>query len=204
MSCNQIVNKGSSSNEYTHTDTDLHLVGNVSAVNRVCIFYFLVHVNVAKNTQGQEYLFLEHRVHLKYIKRVKCVVMHYILTRFRTVSTMSLLLTSPTWIRPMRTANFILIFRIGTEGLITPAGRTIEPAPDTIISPVTAPVAACCPWPEGGSRSESKTEPGTETGFSLDISSQIRRSGRCFTCCVPPSDCAKASRSKGEKRKCLE
>lgn len=60
------------------------------------------------------------------------------LTRLSTVSTMSRLLTSPTWIRPTNTANFIWIFLIGTAGLITPAGRTIEPAADTILSPVVA------------------------------------------------------------------
>ncbi|TNN54097.1 hypothetical protein EYF80_035718 [Liparis tanakae] len=104
---------------------------------------------------------------------------------FSTVSTMSLLLTSPTWIRPTSTANFIWIFLIGTGGLITPAGRTMEPAEDTILSPVApepAPAVTCC-WteePGGGggggweSRSVSASEEvdpgGAETGFSLDIS----------------------------------
>ncbi|KAL1266452.1 hypothetical protein QQF64_002127 [Cirrhinus molitorella] len=91
---------------------------------------------------------------------------------------MSLLLTSPTWIKPMSTANFILIFRIGTEGFITPAGRTTAPDPDTIMSPVTEPVTTCCPEPGGAaaaggvraSRSVSEAEPGGKTGFSLDIS----------------------------------
>lgn len=95
---------------------------------------------------------------------------------------MSLLLTSPTWIKPMSTANFILIFRIGTEGFITPAGRTTAPDPDTIMSPVTEPVTTCCPEPGGAaavaaagggvgaSRSVSEAEPGAKTGFSLDIS----------------------------------
>lgn len=98
------------------------------------------------------------------------------LTRFKTVSTISLLLTSPTWIKPMSTANFILIFRIGTEGFITPAGRTTAPDPDTIMSPVTEPVTTCCPEPGGAaggggaSRSVSEAEPGAKTGFSLDIS----------------------------------
>ena len=111
------------------------------------------------------------------------------LTRFSTVSTMSLLLTSPTWIRPTSTANFIWIFLIGTAGLITPAGRTIEPAEDTILSPVApepAPAATCCCCCDGGcccaeepgggweSRSVSASEEaepgGAETGFSLDIS----------------------------------
>lgn len=106
-----------------------------------------------------------------------------LLTRFSTVSTMSLLLTSPTWIRPTNTANFIWIFLIGTAGLITPAGRTIEPAADTILSPVApepAPAAncCCCCTEEPGGRWESRSvsvskeaEPGgAETGFSLDIS----------------------------------
>ncbi len=97
------------------------------------------------------------------------------LTRFKTVSTISLLLTSPTWIKPMSTANFIWIFRIGTEGFITPAGRTTAPDPDTIMSPVTEPVTTCCPEPAaaggvGATRSVSEAEPGDKTGFSLDIS----------------------------------
>lgn len=82
---------------------------------------------------------------------------------------MSRLVTSPTWISPMRTANFILIFRIGTDGLIIPAGSTTEPEADIIIvSPETA--AVCCPWPGGGCRSESDIEPGIATGLSLVIS----------------------------------
>lgn len=47
-----------------------------------------------------------------------------------TVSTMSLLLTSPTCMSPIRTANFIRMLRIGTEGLIIPAGSTTEPEPE--------------------------------------------------------------------------
>lgn len=93
---------------------------------------------------------------------------------------MSLLLTSPTWIKPMSTANFILIFRIGTEGFITPAGRTTAPDPDTIISPVTDPVKTCCPEPGGGgaSRSVSEAEPGGKTGFSLGIPTRIPKKER--------------------------
>ena len=91
------------------------------------------------------------------------------LTRFSTVSTISRLLTSPTWISPIRTANFILIFRIGTDGLIIPVGRSTGPEPDIITaSPETA--AARCPWPGGGCRCESDTEPGIVTGLSLVIS----------------------------------
>lgn len=51
------------------------------------------------------------------------------LTRFSTVSTMSRLLTSPTCMSPIRTANFILILRMGTDGLMTPPGSTMEPEP---------------------------------------------------------------------------
>ena len=101
-----------------------------------------------------------------------------LLTKFSTVSTISRLLTSPTWISPMRTANFILIFRIGTDGLIIPAGRTTEPEPDIIIvSPAAAAetAAACCLWPGGGCRSESDTEPGIVTGLSLVMSTQTGR-----------------------------
>ena len=122
------------------------------------------------------------------------------LTRFSTVSTMSLLLTSPTWIRPTSTANFIWIFLIGTAGLITPAGRTMEPAADTILSPVTAPelapaAATCCcgcgaeePGGGCGSRSVSVSEEaepgGAEAGFSLDISpleTEERSGRRCLS-----------------------
>ena len=105
-------------------------------------------------------------------QRRKCV-----LTKFNTVSTISRLLTSPTWISPTSTANFILIFRIGTAGLIIPAGRTTEPEPDIIIvSPAAAETAAaCCPWPAGGLRSESDSEPGIVTGLSLVISSKTER-----------------------------
>lgn len=73
-----------------------------------------------------------------------------LLTRFSTVSTMSRLLTSPTSISPTTTANFILIFRIGTDGSMVPAGKTIEPEPAIIIiitggSPAAeAPAAASC------------------------------------------------------------
>lgn len=107
---------------------------------------------------------------------MRSIVYMQMLTRFKTVSTISLLLTSPTWIKPISTANFILIFRIGTEGFITPAGRTTAPDPDTIMSPVTEPVTTCCPEPGGAaggggaSRSVSEAEPGAKTGFSLDIS----------------------------------
>nr|KAG8540374.1 hypothetical protein GDO81_019424 [Engystomops pustulosus] len=31
--------------------------------------------------------------------------------------------------RPIRTANFILILRMGTDGLMTPPGSTMEPEP---------------------------------------------------------------------------
>lgn len=78
----------------------------------------------------------------------------------------------------MRTANFILIFRIGTDGLIIPAGRTTEPEPDIIIvSPAAAAetAAACCLWLGGGCRSESDTEPGIVTGLSLVMSTQTGR-----------------------------
>ncbi len=94
------------------------------------------------------------------------------LTRFNTVSTISLLLTSPTWMRPVRTANFVLIFRIGTEGFITPAGSTTDPEQDIIIimSPVPEPAASpCCLWPGRGALS-----PGVATGWTLAMSYQPR------------------------------
>ncbi|CAG5873057.1 unnamed protein product [Menidia menidia] len=90
-------------------------------------------------------------------------------------------------------------------GVINPAGRTMEPAADTILSPAEpepAPAATCCCWggwgvwgcaelPGGGWESRSpvsvseEAEPGgAETGFSLDISPRKRggeeRSGRRF------------------------
>lgn len=85
---------------------------------------------------------------------------------------MSRWLTSPTWISPTRTANFILIFRIGSDGLMSPVGRTTEPAPDIIaVSAGRAETAAaCCPWPGGGRRFESIV-----TGLSLVISSLTGR-----------------------------
>lgn len=65
------------------------------------------------------------------------------LTRLSTVSTMSLLLTSPTCMSPINTANFIRMLRIGTEGLIIPAGSTTAPEPDAPLgSPVPLPPPA--------------------------------------------------------------
>lgn len=60
------------------------------------------------------------------------------LTRFSTVSTMSRLLTSPTWMSPIKTANFMRMLRMGTDGLIIPAGSTTDPELDALSSPITA------------------------------------------------------------------
>lgn len=98
------------------------------------------------------------------------------LTKFSTVSTISRLPTCPTWIRPVRTANFVLIFRIGTDGFIIPTGRTTEPEPHVTVVSAAAPAeaaAACCRWPEAGCRSERDTSTGIVTAASLDISRQI-------------------------------
>lgn len=97
------------------------------------------------------------------------------LTKFSTVSTISRLPTCPTWIKPVRTANFILIFRIGTDGFIIPTGRTTEPEPPVTVVSAAAPAeaaAACCRWPEAGCRSERDTSTGIVTAASLDISRQ--------------------------------
>lgn len=70
------------------------------------------------------------------------------LTRLSTVSTMSLLLTSPTCMSPINTANFIRMLRIGTEGLIIPAGSTTEPEPDAPLnSPIPLPPLPPPPLP---------------------------------------------------------
>lgn len=108
------------------------------------------------------------------------------LTKFRTVSTISRLPTCPTWIRPVRTANFILIFRIGTDGFIIPIGRTTEPEPHVTVVSAAAPAeaaAACCRWPEAGCRSERDTSTGIVNAASLDIS---RQSGQLLMPPAPP------------------
>lgn len=69
------------------------------------------------------------------------------LTRFKTVSTMSRLLTSPTWMSPIKTANFMRMLRMGTVGLIIPAGSTTDPELDARSSPITAAAAAEPPLP---------------------------------------------------------
>lgn len=69
------------------------------------------------------------------------------LTRLSTVSTMSLLLTSPTCMSPINTANFIRMLRIGTEGLIIPAGSTTEPEPDAPLSSPIPPPPLPLPLP---------------------------------------------------------
>lgn len=95
------------------------------------------------------------------------------LTRFSTVSTMSRLLTSPTWMSPMRTANFIRILRIGTDGLIIPAGSTTDPEPDALSSPITAtlllPPPPPPPPPAPTEISPAGCGSGPDTGFSLAI-----------------------------------
>lgn len=93
------------------------------------------------------------------------------LTRFSTVSTMSRLLTSPTWMSPMRTANFIRILRIGTDGLIIPAGSTTDPEPDALSSPITATLLPLPPPPPPAptEMSPAGCGSGPDTGFSLAI-----------------------------------
>lgn len=92
------------------------------------------------------------------------------LTRFSTVSTMSRLLTSPTWMSPMRTANFIRMLRIGTDGLIIPAGSTTEPAPDALSSPITATLPPPPPPPPAPTEmSPAGCGSGPAAGFSLAI-----------------------------------
>ncbi|RLW08206.1 hypothetical protein DV515_00003175, partial [Chloebia gouldiae] len=94
-------------------------------------------------------------------------------SRFSTVSTMSRLLTSPTWMSPMRTANFIRILRIGTDGLIIPAGSTTDPEPDALSSPITAtlllPPPPPPPPPAPTEISPAGCGSGPDTGFSLAI-----------------------------------
>lgn len=92
------------------------------------------------------------------------------LTRFSTVSTMSRLLTSPTWMSPMRTANFIRMLRIGTDGLIIPAGSTTEPAPDALGSPIaTTPPPPPPPPPAPTEMSPAGCGSGPAADFSLAI-----------------------------------
>lgn len=96
------------------------------------------------------------------------------LTRFSTVSTMSRLLTSPTWMSPMRTANFIRMLRIGTDGLIIPAGSTTDPEPDALSSPITATLLLLLlppppPPPAPTEMSPAGCGSGPDTGFSLAI-----------------------------------
>lgn len=96
-----------------------------------------------------------------------------------TVSTMSLLLTSPTCMSSINTANFIRMLRIGTEGLIIPAGSTTGagagrplnppiPLPPLPPPPLPPPPPAAA-GPDGdelhGLRLESRPGP----GFSLAI-----------------------------------
>lgn len=95
-----------------------------------------------------------------------------------------------------------MIFRIGTDGFIIPAGRTTEPDPDIItVSPAAAETAAaCCPWPGGGCRSESDSEPGIVTGLPLVISSQSGSFSGAVTLylCNILNHCSGASRKKNE------
>lgn len=109
------------------------------------------------------------------------------LTRLSTVSTMSLLLTSPTCMSPINTANFIRMLRIGTEGLIIPAGSTTEPEPDGPLSspiplPPPPPPALPPPPPPPAPTAMSPTGGGSSPGpgFSLAI-------------CPPPGEKARAA-----------
>lgn len=92
------------------------------------------------------------------------------LTRLSTVSTMSRLLTSPTCMSPMRTANFIRMLRIGTEGLIIPAGSTTGPEPEPAAprgSPMAPPPPPPPPAPTARRAAGCTSSPGP--GLSLAI-----------------------------------